>query len=340
MIRLGIIGYGYWGPNLARNFSATNGCFLVGISDARQDRLALAKSKYPNVELFDNALSLIGSSTIDAVVISTPVATHFELAKLALNAGKHVLLEKPMTTSVNEALELIELALCKRLTLMVDHTFIYTGAVNKIKDLIFSEAIGRLRYFDSTRVNLGLFQSDSNVLWDLAPHDLSILNYITHQKPVSVNATGKSHTGNGIENIGYLTLHYEDDFIAHIGCSWSSPVKVRKILIGGDSKMIVYDDIEPTDKIRVYDSGYLLKKTEDEKSQLLIDYRIGDIHIPKLTTTEALSVMATDFINSIEHSSIPKSNCSIGLSVVNTLESAHESIKNDGKRVHLKIIEK
>ena len=245
-VNLGLIGYGYWGPNLVRNFYSVNGCNVRMVVDARQERLNLVSKNYPAIQCSTNADDILHNPEIDAVVIATPVFAHYTLAKRALENGKNVLVEKPMTASVQEAEELIELAEKKGLLLMVDHTFLYTGAVRKIKDLVDNGTIGRVQYIDSTRINLGLFQPDINVLWDLAPHDISILNYLVDQRPVSVNATGVTHTGNEIENIAYLTLNYADGFIAHFNCSWTSPVKIRMMMIGGDKKMVVYNDIEPT----------------------------------------------------------------------------------------------
>jgi predicted dehydrogenase len=218
---------------------------------------------------------------------------------------------------------------------MVDHTFLYTGAVNKMKNLILDGEIGKLQYFDSTRINLGLFQSDVNVLWDLAPHDISILKHLISEKPVSVNATGISHTQNGIENIAYMTINYQSNFVAHFNCSWTSPVKVRSTLIGGDKKMLVYNDLEPSEKIRVYDTGFICK-TDEEKNRILVDYRVGDIYIPKLETKEALLGVANDFVDSIDQNKEPIASSTLGLEVVQILESAQKSIKLNGKEITLK----
>jgi predicted dehydrogenase len=292
------------------------------------------KSLYPSVEVLSNVDELYLNTEINAVVIATSVFSHYALAKRALLEGKHVLIEKPMTSSSVEAQELIGLAKEKGLTLMVDHTFLYTGAVQKMQELIKSGTVGRPQYFDSARINLGLFQADVNVLWDLAPHDISILNFLVDEQPISVNATGVSHTGNGIENIAYMTLNYESDFIAHFNCSWSSPVKLRQTLIGGDKKMLVYNDLEPSDKIRVYDTGYS-HQTDEEKKNVLVDYRTGDVFIPKLSNLEALKGVAMDFVNSIRSGKEPVSTAEIGLSVVKILEAAQKSIKNNGVEVML-----
>ncbi|MBL0079449.1 MAG: Gfo/Idh/MocA family oxidoreductase [Bacteroidetes bacterium] len=278
------------------------------------------------------AADIFNNNEIDAVVIATPVFTHFELAKKALENGKHVLLEKPMTSSVEEAEQLIDLANKYQKVLMVDHTFLYTGAVQKMKKMIDSDEIGNIKYFDSTRINLGLFQPDVNVLWDLAPHDISILNYLKPEKPYSVQATGISHTNNGIENIAFLTINYQSGFIAHFNCSWTSPVKIRLMLIGGDKKMVVFNDLEPTEKIKIYDTGYN-HKTDEEKKRILVDYRAGDIFIPKIENKEALSGMAADFISAIINNTTPISNYQSGLSVIKILEASQKSIKNQGKEI-------
>ncbi|PZR22727.1 MAG: oxidoreductase [Citrobacter freundii] len=333
-IHIGIIGYGYWGQNIVRNFFNAEHCIVKKVADHRAESRESFAKVYPSILVVADADEVINDPHIDAVVIATPVSTHFALAKKALQAGKHVLVEKPMTPSVAEATELIELAAKNKLTLMVDHTFLYTGAVQKIKQLIDGKVIGKARYFDSTRINLGLFQPDINVLWDLAAHDLSILVYLIQDKPVSVHATGISHTRNGIENIAYMTLHYDTDFIAHFHCSWTSPVKIRQTLIGGDEKMIIYNDLEPTEKVRIYDTGYNIK-TEEDKKQMLVDYRTGDVSIPKISVKEALSGVAADFIQSILYHQEPLANAASGLKVVQILEASQQSIKNKGREVKI-----
>jgi predicted dehydrogenase len=332
MIQVGIIGYGYWGPNLVRNFAATPDCSVHTVVDFRKERLDTARRNHPGSNVSNNAADLFSNKEIDAVVIATPVFTHFELAKKALENGKHVLLEKPMTSSVAEAETLIGLAEKHKKILMVDHTFLYTGAIRKMKEMIGQGEIGKIKYFDSTRINLGLFQPDVNVLWDLAPHDISILNHLVNEKPYSVHATGISHTHNGIENIAYLTINYNSDFIAHFNCSWTSPVKIRFILIGGDKKMIVFNDLEPTEKIRIYDTGYS-HQTDEEKNRILVDYRAGDIYIPKVEAKEALVSMSADFISAIMHHTTPVSDHQSGLAVIKILEAAQASIKNKGKEI-------
>ncbi|MFM7728564.1 MAG: Gfo/Idh/MocA family protein [Flavobacteriales bacterium] len=266
MINCAIIGYGYWGPNLVRNFSVATNAAVNTVADLRSERLALVSRTYPNIHVTSDIDSIWTNAEIDAVIIATPVFTHFELAKKALLAGKHVLLEKPMTDTVAHAEELIALANQQGKVLMVDHTYLYTSAVQKMKSLIESGEMGAVKYFDSTRINLGLIQQDVNVLWDLAPHDISILDYLVPDKPVSVQASGISHIHNGIENIAYLTVKYEHDFIAHFHCSWSAPVKIRMMLLGGDKKMVVFNDMEPTEKIKIYDTAHSVSNDEESSA--------------------------------------------------------------------------
>ncbi|TAE18429.1 MAG: gfo/Idh/MocA family oxidoreductase [Bacteroidetes bacterium] len=334
MLQIAIIGYGYWGKNLVRNFYNLPDSKLALVIDQDANRLKTVQQLYPHVEVSTSIDDAFKNHNIDAVVIATPVFTHYALAKEALLSGKHVLVEKPMTASSAEAKELIDLALSRGKLIMPDHTFLYTGAVQKMKELVTNGTVGNIQYIDSTRINLGLFQPDINVLWDLAPHDLSICDYLIEQKPYSVQATGISHTNNGIENVAYLTVNYENNLIAHFNCSWTSPVKVRSMLIGGDKKMISYNDLEATEKIKVYDTGYDLK-TEEEKTKIMVDYRVGDIYVPKLDGTEALSALAKDFVQSILHNQTPRSHAELGLTVVQVLEAAQKSIKQKGQEVIL-----
>lgn len=336
MLKLAIIGYGYWGPNLLRNFSACDGATVAAVVDRRQERLRAAKKLYPGVEVFSTAEEVMTDPSIDAVVIATPVFSHFPFASEALLRGKHVLIEKPMTTSSAHAAELIELAQKKNLVLMADHTFLYTGSVRKIREIVGMGVIGRLQYFDSVRINLGLFNPEVNVVWDLAPHDISILLHINEEMPESVVATGISHTHNSIENIAYITLNYQSNLIAHFHCSWSSPVKIRKILIGGSNKMIVFDDVEPSEKLRIYDTSYKVSPVSDEdKYNILVDYRLGDIFVPRVSQDEALYGVARDFISAISKGTEPVSNWKNGLAVVKVLEAAEKSIKSRGREVKI-----
>ena len=334
MINVAIVGFGYWGPNLVRNFSSISGVRVSKVVDLRPERLEVVKSSYPTTDVSTDIDSLWSDNSIDAVVIATPVFTHFPIAKKALQAGKHVLLEKPMTDTVDHAKELIELSLKVGKVLMVDHTFLYTPAVQKMKALIDSGDIGKVKYFDSTRINLGLIQQDVNVLWDLAPHDISILDYLVDDVPHSVNATGVSHIHNGVENIAYMTVNYESNILAHYNCSWSSPVKIRMMLVGGDKKMIVFNDMEPTEKIRLYDTNHSVS-SDEEKRRVLVDYRVGDVFIPKLGNAEALGGMAKDFVSAIENGTTPIASWKSGLSTIKILEASQKSIKSGGAEVKI-----
>jgi predicted dehydrogenase len=288
-MKVGLIGYGYWGPNLLRNLHETDGVEVKRCVDLRPDRCASASKRYPGLQVSEDAENILRDPEISAVAIATPVSTHFELAKLALEADKHVLIEKPITRTTAEAEALIHLAQGKDLVLMVDHTFIYTGAVRKLKQMIEAGELGELYYLDSVRVNLGLFQHDIDVIWDLAPHDLSILTYLITEKPDYVSAVGADHTGRGMVDVAYLTLHFADNFIAHFHVNWLSPVKVRHNLIGGSRRMVVYDDMEPSEKVRVYDRGIQVT-SQDGVYKALVDYRMGDMWSPKLELRDALSV--------------------------------------------------
>ncbi len=333
-MKVGVIGYGYWGPNVVRNLLGHPGAEVVIVADANPERLAEIRRIYPAIQTTLDATDVIRSSGIDAIVIATPVNTHYPLAKAALLAGKHVLVEKPLASNLAEAEELVKLAEEKHLVLMIDHTYLYSGAVQMIKKLIDSGELGQIQSFSSTRINLGLFQSDINVLWDLAPHDISILLYLIGQAPTMVNAVGASHTKNGIENIAYLTMRYDNGIIAHVNASWVSPVKIRQILIAGDKKMIVYDDNEPTEKIKVYETGYTVR-TDEEKKRLYMDYRSGDIHIPKIESKEPLRLMVEDFVQAVTTGSTPVSNAAFGLQVVRILDAADRSIQKGGAEVQL-----
>lgn len=334
MINIGVIGFGYWGPNLVRNFLHTEGCAVAIIADQRQERLKIASSLFPLIQTTSSVDDILDNPKIDAVVVVTPVFTHYELAKRGLQNGKNILVEKPMTDSSAHANELIDLANKQNKVLMVDHTFLYTGAVQKIKSLVDSNTLGKVNYFDSTRINLGLFQPDINVLWDLAPHDISILTHLVKETPYSIQATGMSHTKTDIENIAYMTINYQSGMIAHFNCSWSSPVKIRQMLIGGDKKMVVFNDMEPTEKVKVYDTGYEIQ-TDEDKRNILVDYRVGDIYVPKIDQKEALAGVTSDFINAINTGQPPVSDYNSGLAVVKILEASQISIKNKGAEVVL-----
>jgi predicted dehydrogenase len=338
VIQIGVIGYGYWGPNLVRNFSETPGARVARVSDLRDERLRLVQARYPAVEVTKDHRQLIDDPRVDAVVIATPVSTHFDLAMLALKAGKHVLVEKPLAASGEQVERLIDAADKANLTLMVDHTFVYTGAVRKIRELMDDGSLGELYYYDSTRVNLGLFQHDVNVIWDLGVHDLSIMDYVLPTSPVAVSATGLSHLAGGIENIAFMTLFFEGKQIAHLHLNWLAPVKVRRTLIGASNRMIVYDDLEFSEKIKVYDKGINIDRQEDQPEKIyevLVGYRTGDMLAPKLDSAEALRVEAAHFIRCLEGHERPLTDGHAGLRVVQVLEAATESMRRRGRPVEL-----
>jgi predicted dehydrogenase len=332
MINIGIIGYGYWGPNLVRNFQEIEGATVTTCCDKSNQRLMQVQSKYPQVQTTTDYEKVIKDPSVDAVVIATPVGTHYGFARQALESGKHVLVEKPMTASVAEAESLTEIAEAKNLRLMVDHTFIYTGAVRKMKEIIDAGDLGQLYYFDSVRINLGLIQKDVNVLWDLAPHDIAILENLVKENPTGVCANGVSHIGNGLENVAYLTVYFDSGLIAHFHNNWLAPVKIRTVLVGGSKKMVLYDDMEISEKIKVYDRGIDLTNGDH---QVRIAYRLGDMWAPRLEVTEALRGMAKEFVDSIGEGRRPFTDGMSGLSVVKILEASEMSIKRRGREVKL-----
>lgn len=333
MIKLGIIGYGYWGPRIVRNFHGIEGAEVAVICDKSPTSLKRASHDYPHVRVTSDLAEVLSAPDIDAVAVITPVWTHFELAKAALENGKHVFVEKPFTSTTRQARELIELADRKNLRIMVDHTFLFTGAVKKIKQLVDDGSLGSLYYYDSTRVNLGLFQHDVNVLWDLAPHDLSIMDYIIGKKPEYIVASGQSHL-NGLEDLAYLTVYFSDKIIAHINVNWLSPVKVRTTLIGGEKKMLVWNDLEPDEKVRVYDKGISVSNgNSNTVYDLLVSYRSGDMWAPKIEQTEALSAEAKYFIHCLNTGERPFNDGLAGLRVVEILEAANVSLKRIGEPV-------
>lgn len=340
IVNIGVIGYGYWGPNLVRNFAEIPGAEVRTVSDFKPELLAKAKTRYPTLNVTIDCCDIFTDPKIDAVAIATPVSTHFELALAALQAGKHVLVEKPMTVSSEQAMRLIEEAERRNLVLMVDHTFVYTGAVRKMHDAIATNVLGKIYYYDSVRVNLGLFQHDVNVIWDLAVHDLSIMNYVLPYQPYAVSATGMSHVPGEPENIAYLTLFFEDNLIAHIHVNWLAPVKVRRTLIGGSQRMIVYDDLEPSEKVKIYDKGITLNGNSAERVyQMLIGYRTGDMWAPHLDMTEALRTEGLHFIDCIQQGNRPITDGESGLQVVRILEAATQSMKQHGRLIELDLVE-
>jgi predicted dehydrogenase len=336
-ISVGVVGCGYWGPNLIRNFAENEGAALRWVCDKDARHLSKIARRYPVARASSDYAELLSDPRLDAVALATPVATHYDFARRALEAGKHVLVEKPFTASAREAEELIALAERRGLTLMVDHTFIYTGAVRKIKETVAAGELGDLLYFDSVRINLGLFQRDINVVWDLAPHDFSIMDYVVGRRATALMATGSSHIEPGIENIAYVQLRFGDSLIANFHFNWLSPVKIRRTLIAGSRRMIVYDDIEPTEKVRIYDKGVTRTAyTADEEAyKTLVSYRTGDVWVPKLDPTEALHYVCAEFLDSIRDARPSASDGHAGLRVVRLLEAAQASIKDGGRWIKL-----
>ncbi len=333
VIRFGVIGYGYWGPNIVRNLQALESCQVVAVCDKSPDAQRRVQKAYPGVRVTSECCDMLKSPDIDAVAVVTPVWTHFELAKAALENGKHVFVEKPFTCNAQQAEILIELAERKNLRIMVDHTFLFTGAVRKIQQLVDDGTLGDLYYYDSTRVNLGLFQHDVNVVWDLAPHDLSVMDHLIKDEAEAVVATGEKHL-NGHVDVAYLTVYYPRNIIAHINVNWLSPVKVRTTLIGGEKKMLVWNDLEADEKIKVYDKG--IEKTSNEgMHDILVSYRTGDMWAPKVEQTEALKVELNYFADCILNDKAPFNDGRAGLRVVRMLEAAEESLKERGKLVKI-----
>ncbi|MEP0827845.1 MAG: Gfo/Idh/MocA family oxidoreductase [bacterium] len=336
MIRIGIIGAGYWGPNLIRNFSLLDDARVVAVADLREERLKLMSRLYPGLKLVTkNSDEILHSRDIDAVVIATPVSSHFPLGMEALSHGKHLLMEKPMTATSEQAEVLIETAHRHGLILMVDHTFVYTGAVSKIKEIITSGELGDIYYFDSVRVNLGLFQHDINVIWDLAPHDVSIMDYLIDQPVRTVSATGMAHFDNQIENIAYISVGFDANLLGHIHVNWLAPVKVRKTLICGSRKMIVYDDVEPSEKVKIYNKGIDYIRNREEVYNILVQYRTGDMMAPRIELTEALSLVAREFVYAIKEQRAPLTDGHAGLRVVKVLEGANQSLRAGGKVIKI-----
>lgn len=335
MVRVGVIGYGYWGPNLVRNFETCPDTEIICVADQRQERLDLVARQYRGIEVTTDAKELITNDGIDAVAIATPVNTHYSLALEAIEAGKHVFIEKPMTETAEQAQHLLDEASKRGLTVMVDHTFIYTDSVKKIREMVDNGDLGDIYYYDSMRVNLGLFQRDVSVVWDLAVHDFSILQHILNERPTKVAATGISHVPDSPENTAFITLFYPSGCIAHINVNWLAPVKVRQTLIGGSKKMVVYDDIEPSEKIKVYDKGVDLVTDEDQIYQLLVNYRAGDMYAPSLKNTEALGVEIAHFADCISNGTTPITGGQMGLEVVRLLEAATQSMQAQGAPVEI-----
>ena len=336
MIKIGVIGYGYWGPNLVRNFMLAQGSAVTRVCDLREERLTPLHKQYPGLKTCTRPDEMIKDAEIDAVVIATPVSSHYELALAALQAGKHVLVEKPLASTSDQARRLIEEAAARKLVLLVDHTFVYTDAVRKIREMIATGQLGQIYYYDAVRVNLGLFQHDVNVIWDLAIHDLSIIDYVLPEKPIAVSATGISHVPGEPENVAYITLFFASSQIAHVHVNWLTPVKVRHTLIGGSEKMILYDDLEPSEKLKVYDKGIRVTPGPEDVYRMLVIYRLGDMWAPRLDNTEALQTEALHFIDCIETGRTPETDGLAGLRMVNMIEAAEVSLRDRGRLVEIR----
>jgi predicted dehydrogenase len=335
VITVGVIGYGYWGPNLVRNFADQPHSRVGHVADLNAGRLAEVARRYPGTRTSTDYRDLLADTSVDAVVIATPVYTHFDLGMAALQAGKHLLIEKPMASSGSQARTLIDEAARRRRVLMVDHTFVYTSAVAKMRELTLAGELGEIYYYDSVRINLGLFQHDVNVLWDLAVHDLSIMDFVLGRSATAVSATGLAHVPGRPENIAYMTMFFDGPLIAHVHANWLSPVKVRRTLLGGSRRMLLFDDLEASEKIKVYDRGISLNPSPENVYQMLVGYRSGDMYAPHLALTEALNTEARHFIDCISSGSAPLTDGQAGLRVVRLLEAASDSMANQGRLVPL-----
>lgn len=336
MIGIGVIGYGYWGPNLVRNFAELPGAQLRGVADLDPRKLDSVARRFPAIRTTTSFEELIRDPDVDAIVVATPVRTHYEIGLAALEAGKHLWVEKPATETAAQAAKLAEVADRHRLTMFVDHTFVYTGAVRAMGSLIRAGELGRIYYYDSTRVNLGLFQRDVSVISDLAVHDFSILEYLLREQPVAVSASGTNHFPGTPENLAYITLFYDSGTIAHVNVSWLAPVKVRQILVGGSRKMIAYDDLEPSEKVKVYDKGISFTDDPQQIHEMRVGYRTGDMWAPRLATTEALGIAGAHFVDCVEHSKTPDTDGRLGLRVVELIEAATSSMRCKGEAVYVK----
>jgi predicted dehydrogenase len=335
MIAVGVIGHGYWGPNLVRNFVEVPDVRVAWVADPRQDRLSAVAARYPSTKVTRNYRDVIDDPAVDAVVVATPVRTHFELGMAALQAGKHVLIEKPLAATSEEASRLLDEAERRRLVLMVDHTFVFTPAVQKMRELTERGELGEIQYYDSVRINLGLFQQDVNVLWDLSVHDLSIMDFVLERRPVAVSATGLAHVAGSPENIAYLTMFFDGTLIGHVHVNWLAPVKIRRTLLGGSRRMLVFDDLEASEKIKVYDRGISVVQSTDDLNLMRIGYRTGDMWAPQLPIHEALRAVADHFIASIRTSGVPVTDGRAGLRIVRLLEAATESMAKRGRPVQI-----
>lgn len=334
MLRVGLVGYGYWGPNLARNFNANPDCRLTRIADMSERRRALAAASYPDTEVVEHDRLVTEADDIDVVIVATPVFTHYPLAKTAIEHGKHVWVEKPMTSTSEQGREITALAAAKGVTLMVDHTFLFTGAVQKMKQLIDSGELGELYYYDSVRINLGLFQHDINVIWDLAPHDLSIMDYLLGPSARAVAAQGCGHFNTGLEDVGYVTVYYDNNLLAHFHVNWLSPVKLRRTVVGGSNKMLLWDDLDPEERLKIYDKGMDVA-TREGVYRILATPRVGEMYAPVVPNTEALKLEVEYFVECIKEKKTPFNDGAAGTRIVAMLEATDRSLKEGGRIVEL-----
>jgi predicted dehydrogenase len=334
-LRVAVVGYGYWGPHMVRNFLEIDGAEVSAVCDARKDRLELVRRRHPSTATTTSFEQVVTDPWVDAVVLATPVSTHYPMVRLALESGKHVLVEKPLTNSVSEAEELVRLASRRGRVLMVDHTFLYTDAVQRLKRLIEADELGDLYYVDSVRVNLGLFQPDVSVVWDLATHDVSILQYLLGRTQRSVSATGSAHLKPGVQDVAYVSLMFDDSLIGHVHVSWLSPVKIRQTLIAGSRRMVVYNETEPSEKVRIYDRGVQSVEGPEDLYRLLVTYRMGDVYVPYLENREALRVECEHFVDCVRSGKGSISDGESSLAVVRVLEAAERSIQANGQAVPL-----
>jgi predicted dehydrogenase len=331
VVSVAVIGCGYWGPNLVRNFFEAPASTVSAVCDLDQERLTGIAKRYPTIALTTDYRDILRDPDIDAVAIATPVSTHYRLAKEALEAGKNVWVEKPLTSRYTEAQRLTELAEQKNLVLMVDHVFVYTGAVQRIRQSIEAAELGEMLYYDSVRVNLGLLQHDVNVIWDLGVHDFSIVDYLLPQRPTAVSAVGARHINGGSESIAYVTLHFEENLIAHFHLNWLAPVKIRLTTVCGSRRMVVYDDTEPSEKVRIYDRGVTVNGSLEDRTRLLVEYRSGDMYAPKLEQAEALQAAARHFADCIVNGSRPRTDGEVGSRIVALTEAAQRSLTSGGR---------
>ncbi len=335
MINIGVIGYGYWGPNLVRNFAETPGLKVACVADLDSKKLEMVQKRYPGIKTTTHFEEMINDSSIDAIAVATPVSTHFKLGLAALKAGKHLWLEKPMTENALQAAQLVDEARKRNRVLIVDHTFIYTGAVRKMAEIYHQGDLGKMYYYDSIRVNLGLFQRDVSVISDLAVHDFAILEFLLDEQPAEVSAVGANHFANTPENLSFISLFYDSGMIAHCNVNWLAPVKVRQILIGGSKKMIAYDDLEPSEKIKVYDKGISFTSDPQKIYEMRVGYRAGDMWAPQLNGSEALKVEGEHFVDCILHDKTPQTDGHLGMRVVQLIEAATRSMNENGRSVKL-----